>query len=119
MDQINYYRSLDLKNTNVVTNVISMDEIFKKCILFIGAGGSMTREMATLGLPTISIYQSNLLNVDEYLISKCFMIHLINPTVQEVKDYVQGFPLRNNRELMNLGERSYELIDATVKEYIM
>ena len=35
----------------------------------------MTREAAVLGIPTISIYQDALLDVDAYLIDKGFMVH--------------------------------------------
>lgn len=36
----------------------------------IGAGGTMNRESAILGIPTVSCYPQELLGVDKYLIEK-------------------------------------------------
>ena len=43
--------------------------------LFVGAGGTMTREMAVLGVPTVSVYQDELLDVDRYLLEIDAFVH--------------------------------------------
>ena len=71
----------------------------------------MTREMAVLEIPVISIYQSELLCVDKYLIGKGLM--KINPqiTYEEIKVFLNSF-LKGERNLSVLkeGEQSYSLI---------
>ena len=59
------------------------------CDLFIGAGGTMTREAAVLGIPTISVYQDTLLDVDNYLIQKGHMIHKRDLDVAFVVDFLE------------------------------
>jgi len=46
---------------------------------FLGEGGTMTRESALLGTPTISCYPQQLLEVDNLLISKNLMQHSQDP----------------------------------------
>lgn len=48
----------------------------------------MTREAAVLGIPTISVYQSELLAVDRYLIDKGFMIHKPSLTSEFVDSFL-------------------------------
>ncbi|MDP6459698.1 MAG: DUF354 domain-containing protein [Candidatus Hydrothermarchaeota archaeon] len=45
---------------------------------FIGGGGTMNRESALLGTPTVSYYPQELLGVDEFLIEKKLMTHAPN-----------------------------------------
>ncbi len=49
---------------------LNIIEIMEKCDLFIGAGGTMTREMALAGIPTISVYRGKTLDVDKFLIKE-------------------------------------------------
>jgi len=53
----------------------------------IGAGGTMNRESAILGIPTVSCYPQELLGVDKYLIEKGRMIHTTN--VENIVKYVE------------------------------
>jgi|TARA_Y100000310_G_C20659424_1_gene803844 hypothetical protein len=46
---------------------------------FLGEGGTMTRESALLGTPTVSCYPQQLLEVDNLLIGKNLMQHSLNP----------------------------------------
>ncbi len=46
---------------------------------FIGGGGTMNRESALLGTPTISFYPQDLLGVDRMLIKKGLMYHTTDP----------------------------------------
>lgn len=61
------YKSFISKNFEILDYVISLDEILKKCDMFIGAGGTMTRELAASGISTISIYSEKKLFVDEWM----------------------------------------------------
>ena len=75
----------------------------------------MTREAAVMGLPTISVYQDELLDVDQYLIDQGYMIHKKELTM----DFVVKF-LNENRqssprgELMSKGRTAFDLIKATL-----
>lgn len=61
----------------------------------IGAGGTMNREAAVLGVPTISCYPEKLLGVDNYLIEKERMIH--TREIGEIVSYViDNIGKRNN-----------------------
>jgi hypothetical protein len=57
--------------------------------LFILAGGTMMPEAAVLGIPTLSIYQNELLIVDRYSISIGIITHVAQPS-----DLVVSIPLR-------------------------
>jgi uncharacterized protein len=110
-EQAEYYEQDKFKSIEVLNNPQSLAEIAAQCGLFIGAGGTMTREMAVLGVPTISVYQDKLLSVDQYLIDKGIMIY--NPDLTGVeafkyfKDSVQKSAVR---DLIQKGETSYHLI---------
>lgn len=72
----------------------------------IGAGGTMNREAAVLGVPTISCYPEKLLGVDNYLIDKERMIHTreLDEIVTHVMDNIgkrnNGITLEDPTELM-------------------
>src|SRR5690606_36162608 len=63
-NQFKHYTQFKFLNIKVPSNTLDFNEIASDCLLFIGAGGSMTREMAIMGIPTISVYQADLLDVD-------------------------------------------------------
>ncbi len=67
---------------------LSLDEVVETCHLFIGAGGTMTRELAVLGVPTISTYQNELLDVDRFLIQEGCMIHEPTLTTQKARSFL-------------------------------
>jgi predicted glycosyltransferase len=75
--QCAHYLQEKFNNLKVLLSPLTLGEIANDCLLFIGAGGSMTREMAVLNIPVISIYQSELLSVDNSLIDMGLMN--INP----------------------------------------
>jgi predicted glycosyltransferase len=52
-----HYQDPKFAGVRVVTTALDIADIAPDCDLFIGAGGTMTREMAVLGIPTISVYQ--------------------------------------------------------------
>jgi predicted glycosyltransferase len=110
-----HYSQDKFNGIKVAQHPLSLNEIASDCLLFIGAGGSMTREMAVMSLPVISIYQSELLSVDKYLIGKGLM--KINPdiTYEEIISFINK-PNDSVVELAVLKEglQSFELI----KEHI-
>ncbi|MBM7408629.1 DUF354 domain-containing protein [Methanococcus maripaludis] len=72
----------------------------------IGAGGTMNREAAVLGVPTISCYPEKLLGVDNYLIEKERMIHtrdldeIVNHVMDNIGKRNNGITLEDPTELM-------------------
>ena len=74
-NQRKHYCNEKFNGIKVCYQPMTFDEIVNDCSLFIGAGGTMTREMAVIGMPTISIYQDDLLDVDKYLIGQGLMLH--------------------------------------------
>ena len=83
--------------------------------LFIGAGGTMTRETAVFSIPTISIYQDQLLQVDEYLIKMGFMIHQKNIDAKFIIGFLKKIsPQKANKQLLNKGKQAYDLIRTTL-----
>ena len=113
--QKEYYRQEKFRGVFVPERSISLMDIMARCDLFIGAGGTMTREAAVLGIPTISIYQDKLLDVDEYLIHKGAMIHKMELDAGFVRDFLKksekGSP---DKQLLEKGREAYELIKKTL-----
>jgi len=61
----------------------------------IGAGGTMNREAAVIGVPTVSCYPGCILGVDNYLIERGRMVHLLS--VKEIVSYIEdNIGKRNN-----------------------
>ena len=74
-NQRKHFADPKFNGIKVCQKPLTFDEIAADCSLFIGAGGTMTREMAVIGVPTISIYQDELLDVDKFLIAQGLMTH--------------------------------------------
>lgn len=71
----------------------------------------MTREMAILGTPTISVYQDDLLEVDKFLISKELMYHEPNLTAGIVENYLKKAASGGlNNTILEKGKLAYELL---------
>ena len=76
----------------------------------------MTREMAVLGVPTISIYQSELLDVDRYLLGVGALIHRPQLTADEALRHMEiTGKVTPQTELLDKGRRAY----TAVKEAIL
>jgi predicted glycosyltransferase len=73
--QAEHYRQEQFSGVTIPSEPLTLEDLASRCSLFIGAGGTMTREAAVLGIPTISVYQGELLAVDRYLIEQGHMIH--------------------------------------------
>jgi predicted glycosyltransferase len=110
-DQKAYYCQEKFKHIHLPNQSIDLTDFIKTCDLFIGAGGTMTREAAVLGIPTISIYQDELLDVDRYLINEGCMIHQKKITAELVLKYLARSEKKApNQILLQKGESAYHLI---------
>jgi uncharacterized protein len=110
-NQKEHYAEEKFSTLTVAQKPISLSKIVSDCLLFIGAGGSMTRELAILEIPVISIYQAEMLSVDKYLIDRGLMT--VNPeiTFQEIKS-ILGSSIQSKKEwrTLNEGKESFLLI---------
>jgi predicted glycosyltransferase len=110
-DQFRHYSQEKFSHINVLTNVLDVDEIAASCDLFIGAGGTMTREMAVLGIPTISVYRDELLDVDKYLLSERAFIHKPDLTASDALNFLaRSSEKQPNTKLLDKGRAAYEMI---------
>jgi predicted glycosyltransferase len=113
-----HYRQEKFHQTRVPEKPLSFDAIAAECTVFIGAGGSMTRELAILGIPTISVYQDALLEVDQYLLTKGLMLHEPDLTPEKVTNYINS--LENappSLELMNKGKQAFQLFKQEILKF--
>ena len=108
--QAEHYKSPRFSGITVAEKPLTLDEIVNECQLFIGAGGTMTREMAVIGIPTISIYQDELLDVDRYLIEQGLMTHNPQVTAQEIREaYSHATSHGPNAILLERGRETYHM----------
>ena len=113
--QEEHYRQKKFCDIIIPEKSVSLNEIMSNCNLFIGAGGTMTREAAVLGIPTISIYQDELLDVDNYLIKKGCMIHNKDLDAADVVEYLEKTEKRPpDNEMLEKGKSAYDLIKHTI-----
>lgn len=116
-EQLKYYQTAKFAGTCVPEKPFSFNDISKDCLLFIGAGGTMTREMAVIGIPTISVYQDELLDVDEYLLNQGLLKHIPKLTAEKALQYIdQEGQKMPNQNLLLKGKESFYLIKSLIKE---
>jgi len=114
-DQASRYRAPRFAGVTVLDKPLTLEEIAPACDLFIGAGGTMTREMAVLGVPTISVYQAALLDVDRYLIGRGAMSHEPKLTAAQALGTLRAARRRPpNHEVLEKGRAAYGLVKATL-----
>ena len=87
--QAEHYRQARFRGITIPSVPLTLEDMASRCSLFIGAGGTMTREAAVLGIPTISVYQGELLAVDRYLIEQGHMIHKTELTPSFVDSFIR------------------------------
>ena len=110
-----HYREQQFSGVEVVDTALDIAQIAPDCDLFVGAGGTMTREMAVLGIPTISVYQDELLDVDRYLLQVDAFVHAPTLTAAQLLSILQGAERKPaNRLLLEKGRRAYELIKESI-----
>ena len=106
-----HYQDARFAGIRVVTTALDIADIAPDCDLFIGAGGTMTREMAVLGIPTISVYQDELLDVDRYLLVAGAFVHKPELTAVDALQYLDSASRRSpNRELLKKGRVAYDMV---------
>jgi predicted glycosyltransferase len=114
-EQYEHYRQKTFAKASVLENVMSIENIVNSCDLFIGAGGTMTREMAVLGIPTISVYQDELLDVDKFLLAERAFLHMPSLNAADALAYLdlQGDKVPN-AALLEKGRDAYQMIKDEV-----
>jgi uncharacterized protein len=110
-----HYREPRFGGIRVVDTALDVEAIAVDCDLFVGAGGTMTREMAVLGIPTISVYQNELLDVDQFLLGQGAFVHDPALTARGLFDVLES-SVRSvpSVELLQKGRRAYEMIIGEV-----
>jgi predicted glycosyltransferase len=117
-EQTNHYIAIGEDNIQVITAAADLTQISSQCDIFIGAGGTMTREMAVLGIPTISVYQEKLLDVDRYLIEQGAIVHKPRLEPDEVMDLFGNKGERSiNLPLLEKGREAYNMIITELMRY--
>lgn len=116
--QLEHYRQPKFSKIRVPDKPMHFDQIAKECTLFIGAGGSMTRELAILGIPTISVYQDELLEVDKFLLEQGIMAHEPNLKPEAVEQFITALQNKEpDLQLMQKGKAAYELFINEILNY--
>lgn len=106
--QYDFYSKLH-KSVTVVDGVLSLEKIYSNYDMFVGSGGTMTRELAVLGVPSYNNYSGKKLKVDKYLEDNGFFIK----NLETIKT-----PLEiNNSELFSFGRISFKLINSIIYGY--
>lgn len=110
-EQGTHYRDARFHGLRIVDTAMDIADIAPDCDLFVGAGGTMTREMAVLGIPTISVYQDALLDVDTFLLKEGAFLHRPALTAAELLGVLDGAQRRGaNRALLDKGRDAYQMI---------
>ena len=113
--QADHYMKPGFSGITVAVKPLGLLEITQDCCLFIGAGGTMTREMAVLGIPTISVYRADLLDVDDHLIKIGQMVHKPDLDAKFTLDYLRSRKqMPPNSELLNKGKQTYDMIKSII-----
>lgn len=116
--QLAHYTQMKFSGIEVPDQPLLFDEVATNCLLFIGAGGSMTREMALIGIPTISVYQGELLDVDKFLLTEKLMIHNMELKYKDVEKILASINFRSpNINLITKGKQAYQLFKEEILKY--
>lgn len=115
-NQRSHYTAKRFIGVRIPKTILSFDEIVQDCSLFIGAGGSMTREMALMGIPTISVYQDKLLSVDLKLIERNYMYYKPKLSIKDIQD-ISLTSHYSKGEFIEKGAVSYQLFLDTINKY--
>lgn len=114
--QTEHFEKEEFSKITIARKPLKLEQVYEECDLFIGAGGTMTRELAFLGIPTISIYQDELLEVDKFLIQEGYMTHKIDLTRQDIEQSISSAKHKEN-DLILKGHKAFNLINEYVKEH--
>ncbi len=100
-----------LNNVIVLDKPVDGPSLIKQVDLVMSGGGTMNREAAVLGIPVISLYSGELLDVDKYLIKKGLMIHNKNPSLDLIKKI-----MKNKTKKINFNNIGKEAINQIINE---
>ena len=78
----------------------------------------MTRELAFLGIPTFSVYQGDLLEVDKYLIEIGMLKHSYKPNVHMIETFLKEYNKSEVNDLKKRGIDAFNLIDKRLNELV-
>lgn len=113
-EQLEHYKESRFNNCQVLDKPIEFDDICEQCDLFIGGGGSMTRELALVGKKVISTYGGELLASDLFLIKKGLLLHIpdlkIDDVMSLVNKEIDDETSNRSREVLELGRKAEDLI---------
>lgn len=116
-DQGSHYRDPRFTGVRVIDTALDLADIAPDCELFVGAGGTMTREMAVLGIPTVSVYQDELLDVDRHLLKVGAFVHEPKLTAPRLLAMLEAAARRPpNRALLDKGRQAYGMIKGAITE---
>ncbi len=114
-EQAAYYSTDQFRGIKVVREALDVEQIAPACDMFIGAGGTMTREMAVLGIPTISVYQDPLLDVDRYLLERNAFWHRPGLGPDEALSFLEAAGRKPADEfLLDKGRQAYRQIKQAI-----
>ena len=106
-----HYRDAKFQGIRIVDTALDIADIAPDCDMFVGAGGTMTREMAVLGIPTISVYQDELLDVDRFLLQQGAFLHRPALTSAELlAELTRSARQGANAALLEKGREAYTMI---------
>lgn len=122
--QTEHFKNLSNKHRNIVvpSQVHTVDKISENCDIFLGAGGSMTREFAVMGIPTVSMYQDDLLEVDKYLIECGELISEKDPSkidlyfINKLKK-TNDLVVKPYSDILDKGKEARNLINKMIEKY--
>ncbi len=77
--QAKQVKNLFKESVKVLNKPVDSLSLMNYSSLFLGGGGTMTREAALLGVPTLSFYPGPLLSVDKLLINEKLVFHSTEP----------------------------------------
>jgi predicted glycosyltransferase len=113
--QFEHYTESQFEGISVPEKPIDFSVIAKDCLIFIGAGGSMTREMALIGIPTISVYQGDLLSVDKFMIETGIMLHIPELSSSILKSEIRKIKQKPSNDLLiKKGKEAYILLTERI-----
>lgn len=110
-----HYRAERFAGIRVVDTALDIADIAPDCDLFVGAGGTMTREMAVLGIPTISVYQDELLDVDRFLLGSGAFIHAPQLAAHALLEALRAAARKPaDGALLDKGRQAYSMIKQAI-----
>lgn len=113
--QAEHYREGRFEGLEISGSVTELTAIAPDCDLFVGAGGTMTREMAVLGIPTVSVYRGELLDVDQHLLRLGRMTHAPDLSAEQAWAILEGGrSAPPSGELLDKGRVAYELFKSVI-----